>query len=181
MINLLPWREQQARMQRWRFFTRASVPSFLVILGFIAIYFLELQYQDDRELELSILQSEVMKIKQIYAEETNEIKEQALWKKRLERLHNQQRLRQLPLPIDVLPDKSSVEGIGLLVLHCQLQECVIEGSVEALYQLRPFIDGVASEPQVSSLQIEQLMPVTTIKGEGLNQFKISFQLGSEAF
>ncbi|MFA0623304.1 PilN domain-containing protein [Vibrio breoganii] len=181
MINLLPWREEQAYQQKWRFFTRVSVPSLLTILGFIVVSFLERQYQHNLEFELNILQSEVIKVKTIYADETQENNEQALWQKRLTRLQNQQRLRQLPLPIDVLPDKSSIEGVSLLALHCLMQECVIEGSVEALYQLRPFIDGLASEAQVRHLQIEQLMPIVTEKGEGSNQFKISFQLGSHSF
>ncbi|GAB7219037.1 PilN domain-containing protein [Vibrio comitans] len=181
MINLLPWRERQARRQKWRFFIRVSAPSLLLTFGFITVSFLDLEYQQSLEFQLKALQSEVRKVKQIYVDEMEVISEQALWQKRLARLQNQQRLRQLPLPIDVLPDKSSIEGIGLLALNCQLQECVLEGSVDALYQLRPFIDGIASEPQVRNLQIEQLMPVTTETGEDSNQFKISFQLGSDPF
>ncbi|GEM78200.1 PilN domain-containing protein [Vibrio superstes] len=179
MINLLSWRERQAHQQKWRFFTRVSVPSLLIILGFIAVSFLERQYQHNLEFELKALQLEVTKVKQIYANEIKENNEQALWQKKLARLQTQQRLRQLPLPIDVLPDKSSIEGVSLLALHCLMQECVIEGSVEALYQLRPFIDSLGREAQVKNLQIEQLMPIMTEKGEGSNQFKISFQLGSD--
>ncbi|GEA61423.1 hypothetical protein [Vibrio comitans] len=181
MINLLPWREQQARLQKWQFVTRVSAPSLVVILGFIVINFLERQYQHNLETELNTLQSEVTKVKQIYADEVGEMSEQAIWQQRLVQLQNQLRLRQLPLPLDVLPEKSSVEGISLLALHCQLQQCVIEGSVEAVHQLRPFLDGLASEPQVRNLQIEHLMPVTTEKGESSNRFKISFQLGSDPF
>lgn len=181
MINLLPWREQHAHQQKWRFFTRVSAPSLLVILGFIAVSFLERQYQHNLEFELKTLQSEVIKVKQIYADATKEINEQTLWQKRLARLHNQQYLRQLPLPIDVLPNKSSAEGIRLLALHCLMQECVIEGNVEVLYQLRPFINGLVSVSEVTNLQIEQLMPVPIEKGDGSNQFTISFQLGSDLF
>ncbi len=181
MINLLPWRERQARLQKWRFVIRVSAPSLVVILGFIVINFLELQYQHNLETELNTLQSEVTKVKQIYADEVEEMSEQAIWQQRLVQLQNQLRLRQLPLPLDVLPEKSSVEGISLLALHCQLQQCVIEGSAEVVHQLRPFLDGLATEPQVKSLQIEQLIPVTTEKGEGSNRFKISFQLGSDPF
>ncbi|OBT10073.1 hypothetical protein A9264_03690 [Vibrio sp. UCD-FRSSP16_10] len=184
MINLLPWREDIARRKKQIFALRISLLPTLAVMGVVIVFGFEYHKQQQLRRQLQAVEFDVRLVQQAYADALLSKKKQQIWQDRLALTRYYQAQRQLPLPFDILPHKPRMSGIHLLSLHCQLAQCEIKGIVNELHQLRPFMDELSNSPQVTKLQIEQLLPNKAMRSDGINSsgsslFLVSLQLVSE--
>ncbi|CAM4148305.1 PilN domain-containing protein [Vibrio neonatus] len=180
MINFLPWREQIARRKKWAFILRLTLLPLLVLVGALIGFGFAAQYQQQLRTDLQALTSEVTSAKRIHLEATSIAEQQNNWRERLLLAQSYHAQGERPLPIDILPHKPTMQGISLLSFVCQHSECAIEGMVQHIHQLSPFMDELASSPFLKYLQIEQLQPKTRDDRQSSTLFLISFQLVNEA-